>query len=351
MEIIAFDSHKWYTFVRVEDPEGKVITQGRIEHQRGQIKRHLGRFTPGSTVAVETIGNWYWIVDEIEEAGMRPALVHAFKAKKLMGKPNKTDKLDAQGLNVLQRTGTLPEVWIPPAEIRDKRDLARTRMVFSCMRTKLKNRIHSVFAKYALHDFGEVSDIFGKTNRPLLERRINELPPETRFTTRCTLKELDSVQQKIDKIEKRMAKVFKKTLEIEILMTLPGVGFLLGVVIANEMGDVGRFAGPSSFASYSGTTPRVHASGGRVRFGPLRSDVNHYLKWAFSEAANSICVNRIWYPQRHVSRLYERIRKRKGHQVAIGAVARHLAEAAYWVVKKGQPYKEPVVKAASSEKV
>jgi transposase len=299
-------------------------------------------------VAVETIGNWYWIVDEIEEAGMRPALVHAFKAKKLMGKPNKTDKLDAQGLNVLQRTGTLPEVWIPPAEIRDKRDLARTRIFFSCIRTKTKNRIHSVLAKYALHDFDGVSDIFGKRNRPRVEDRLTELPSETRFTTQCLLKQLDSVQEKVGEIERRMREVFAETPETNVLMTLPGIGFLLGVVITNETGDVNRFSSPARFASYSGTTPRVHASGGRVRFGHLRQDVNRYLKWAFIEAANAVCLNRGVYPERHVSRLYERIRKRKGHQIAIGAVARHLAESAYWVMKKKEPYKEP--RAASPKK-
>src|SRR5207245_1927359 len=68
---------------------------------------------PGE-VAVETIGNWYWIVDEIEAAGCVPKLVHARKAKLMMGEINKTDKLDARGLNRLQQAGTLPTVWIPP---------------------------------------------------------------------------------------------------------------------------------------------------------------------------------------------------------------------------------------------
>ena len=63
-------------------------------------------------MAVETIGNRYWIVDEIEAAGCLPRLEHARKAKLMMGEINKTDKLDARGLNRLQRNGTLPMVWI-----------------------------------------------------------------------------------------------------------------------------------------------------------------------------------------------------------------------------------------------
>jgi len=94
-------------------------------------------------------------------------------------------------------------------------------------------------------------------------------------------------------------------------------------------------------AGYAGTTPRVHASGGKTRFGPSRPDVNRYLKWAFVEAANAVCLTRGRTPRRHVSRLYERVARRKGHAKAIGAVARHLAEATYWMLSKGEAYREP----------
>ena len=152
MNIIAFDSHKRYTFARVENENGEHPQEFRIEHRRGNIAGFLSTQPPGSPVAIETIGNWYWIIDEIERAGMEPHLVHARKAKMMFGCINKTDKLDAKGLNILQRAGTLPTVWIPPAQVRDKRELPRTRMVFAVERTKLKNRIHSVIDKYGLQD-------------------------------------------------------------------------------------------------------------------------------------------------------------------------------------------------------
>jgi len=88
MEIIAFDSHKRYTLCSVEDAQGRVVVEERIEHERGAIWQYLQRFTPGSPVAVETIGNWYWIVEEIEQAGMEPRLVHARKAKLMVGNVN-----------------------------------------------------------------------------------------------------------------------------------------------------------------------------------------------------------------------------------------------------------------------
>ena len=100
------------------------------------------------------------MVDEIEAAGCVPKLVHARKAKLMLGMVNKTDTLDARGLNRLQRTGTLPTVWIPPGELRDQRDLPRTRMVLVRERTRLKNRIHATLAKYALTIRRRSSGIF-----------------------------------------------------------------------------------------------------------------------------------------------------------------------------------------------
>jgi len=341
MNIIAFDSHKHYTLARVEKENGQKIVEQKINHRHGNIYSFLTDFEKGTKVAVETIGNWYWIIDEIEQADMEPRLVHARKAKLMLGSINKTDKLDVRGLNLLQRTGTLPTVWIPPAEIRDKRELARTRMVFANQRTRLKNRIHSVIDKYGYQDrFEGITDIFGSRGRIILNDCVKVLPQQTAYTTRLLLVGLDTVCQRIKSIEERMKIVFKTNEDIELLMSMPGIGFILAVVISLEAGDISRFASAQKFAGYCGTVPRVHSSGDKVRYGALRTDCNHYLKWAYSEAGNSVAVNREIHSQRHVSKLYNRIRYRKGHCKAVGAVGRHLAEATYWILSKRERYIE-----------
>jgi len=340
MEYIAFDAHKHYTLASVVTHDGQLVREERIEHDRGALRGFLERCERGSPVAVETIGNWYWIVDEIEAAGCRPRLVHARKAKLMMGEINKTDKLDARGLNRLQRNGTLPTVWIPPGELRDQRDLPRTRMVFVRQRTQLKNRIHATLAKYALHEL-EVSDLFGVRGRALLRERFELLPPHTAYASQQLLRQVEGLGRQVRAFEQRIEATFKPTPAIQRLLTLPGVGLTLAVVITLEVGDVARFASAEKLAAYAGTTPRVHASGGKTRFGPSRPDVNRYLKWAFVEAANAICLHRGRAGHRHVSRLYERVARRKGHAKAIGAVARHLAEATYWMLSKQEAYREP----------
>lgn len=338
-EYIAFDSHKRYTWVEREEVETGRTLHHRLAHQPGAIRSYLAGCPAGAAVAVEATANWYWIIEEIEQAGREPRLVHPRKAKLMMGLINKTDRLDAHGLNRLQRNGTLPVVWIPPSSLRDLRELTRTRLVLTQQRTRLKNRITATLAKYGR--VLEASDPYGKGARAELQQQVESLPPQTRWVTEQLLAQLDFVQQQIGQVEERLEALVEVTPEMQGLMTLPGVGVILSSTMALEIGDIGRFASAERLASYAGTTPRVHASGGRVRFGPTRPDVNRYLKWALAEAANSVAVNHKRWPQRHVSQLYSRLRARKGHAKAVGAVARHLAEAAFYILSRQEPYRDP----------
>lgn len=349
-EFIAFDSHKRYTLMEREDIKTGKTVQLRVEHAHGAILGCLRGRQPGTPVAVEATGNWYWIVDEIELAGLQPKLVHPRKAKLMMGMINKTDKLDVHGFNRLQRNGILPTVWIPPRELRDQREITRGRMVMASHRTRLKNRIQSTLSKYGWAGT-DASDPYGKKARVQLIEGIEQLPPETSQMTAALLKQLDFVQEQIDETEKRIRRLVRDTPEMDLLRTLPGIGWILAAVVGLEIGEIGRFASAERYASYSGTTPRVHASGDKMRFGRLRPDVNRYLKWAYVEAAHSVCLQRRMIPLRHVNRLYERIRKRKGHPKAIGAVARHLAEATFHVLSRGEPYRDPVIKEGRSREV
>ena len=124
---IGCDAHKHYSVFAVLDREGVLKSQKRIEHKPGEIQRYLEKYPMGTRVALESVGNWYWIADEIEAAGCIPLLTHPAKAKVMMGNVNKTDKLDAKGLATLLRLNSLPHVWLPPGKTRDGRELPRTK--------------------------------------------------------------------------------------------------------------------------------------------------------------------------------------------------------------------------------
>jgi len=156
-------------------------------------------------------------------------------------------RLDRRLSTRLRRQGcTLPTVWIPPSDIRDKRELPRTRMVFGRERTRLKNRIHSVADKYGLQDtFGDISDIFGRKGREVLGSILGQLPSQTRYTAKLLLEQLDQTEQNIQAIEARMKELFKETEQHRLLETMPGVGFILAVVILQEVPDLSGSVVPS----------------------------------------------------------------------------------------------------------
>jgi transposase len=191
-----------------------------------------------------------------------------------------------------------------------------------------------------------VSDVFGKAGREMMGKLLKQLPAQTAWCGVMLLEELDLIEKHLGEQEKRLKELLKVTEEMKRLSSLPGVGLILCSVMALEIGQVSRFASGEHLASYAGTTPRVSSSGGKTRYGPLRGDVNRYLKWAYMEAANVVALNhRRWSKDsvrcRHVSALYERIKQRKGHAKAIGAVARHLAEASWHVLRLQQDYRPP----------
>ena len=133
----------------------------------------------------------------------------------------KTDELDADGLATLLRMGTLPAVWIPPGDLRDERELPRTRMAFSKVRTMLKNRIHSTLAKYAL-SLDTQSDIFTPKWRPQLLALLRQLPSETRRCVEQELELLDLLQAHIHRLEERILERVEITPTLQRIMSIPG---------------------------------------------------------------------------------------------------------------------------------
>lgn len=333
------DMHKSFSVFMELSEDGVFEGPTRVEHGTGDLQAHLNSLPDGTPVAIETSGRWYWMADEIEDAGCVPRLVNAQKAKAMMGHTNKTDQLDAKGLAVLQKTGTLPDVWIPPKELRDQREVLRLRMKLKQSCTRWKNRIQATLDQHGFRS--SYTDPFGVGGRKEMNEQISKLPEQTQESMHHQLSVLDEFEQSIDQLEERLDDVLEESSQREWLQTMPGVGPILSATMALEIGDVSRFPGPGNLASYAGTTPRVHQSGDNHRTGSLRKDVNQTLKWAFFEAANAVVRHAGTYSDSRLVKKYKRLKTRKNAGIATGAVARMLAESAYWVLTKEEPYKEP----------
>ena len=270
-----------------------------------------------------------------------PALLtNPAKAKLMMGHVNKTDKLDANGLGDLLRLGSLPSVWLPPAALRDQRELPRTRMALAALRTSLKNRIHSMLAKYGISSPEAERRSSPAQAEPGSRQPCPELPPETR---RCLSPRSSSARlpAACRSLSWRIASDCAIALDPHHAAAEepsrrrghPGHRHRAGD------GHHRSLLHARQFTSYAGlahpSTPPV----GRLATATCANQSNQYLKWAFIEAANVVVRHRhhpAW-KTKYVCQVYDQVCQRKGHSIAVGAVARHLAEAAFWILKSRQP--------------
>ena len=345
---IGCDSHQRYSVFVTMDEKGEAGVPIRVEHEKKELQKFLRTLPAGAAVAVEASGGWYWLVDALEEAGLEPHLANPLEAKKQMPGRNKTDKLDARGLATLLRVGTLPEVWIPPAGLRDLRGLMRARLALRRQASLLKNRLHAAIRRYGLRE-DAFRDLFAGKARIALSGYIDALPVNTRFATTQEWQMLDQIERHIERMEVRIREGICKLGWVRLLKTLPGVGDILGATIHLEIGDVQEI-------------PERRASGGLCRSGAdrafqrrqdtLRADFEagqSLSEMAFIEAANATVAHRDKYGEQHVGQLYQRL-KGKCHGKAATAVARHLAESSWWILKKKQEYRAPHAAAMSSSR-
>jgi transposase len=158
-QFVGCDAHKKFSVFVAVNEKGHAGEALRVAHDRKLYREFLSRLPARSAIALEASGSYSWLVDEMERAGHHPKLCNPREAKRRMGATNKTDKRDAKGLAILLGNGTLPEVWIPPGELRDQRELLRLRIFLVRLRTRVKNRIHGTLSQHNVQVPG--TDLFG----------------------------------------------------------------------------------------------------------------------------------------------------------------------------------------------
>jgi transposase len=199
-------------------------------------------------------------------------------------------------------------------------------------RTALKNRIHAT-----LLAFGHpcpVSDLFGTGGRELLARLA--LPEPWAADTTAALQLIDTLDHEITECERALRRAGADHGYVPLLMTTPGVGWVLGYTIAAEIGDIGRFATPKKLVGYTGLCPSVDQSGGHDWRGELAKNGPKYLRWALIEAATHAARHPV-YAERY-QRTKTRLGKQRGAKVARVDIARKLAEAIWWMLNTTKPF-------------
>ncbi len=292
-----------------------------------------GRHGPMTVrAAIESMNGARFVHDTLERCGWEVEVADAQKAKGIAPLACKTDRIDAWVLAELSRRELVPAIWLPGFEQRAERERARWRLFLVRKRSALKHRVHAQLLAFG-HNC-PVSDLFGRSGRELLERLA--FPDPWRDGVLAAVSMIDDLDREIAGIDSELRQLGADHRYVPLLMSAPGIAWVLGYTIAAEIGDIGRFDSPKKLCGYTGLCPRVYQSGARDRRGHLTHAGPKYLRWALMEAAMHACRHEL-YRERY-QRNKKRLGRQRGPKVAQVDIARRLAEAIWHMLTRNQPF-------------
>ena len=308
---------------------GVIEGEGMVPADEGGLARLVLELGTEVKACVETMSGAIWVKDQLETAGWSVAVANAGKVRDVAPLACKTDKVDARVLAELCRRDLVPAVWVASLEDRAISERLRRRAHLVKLRTSHRNRIFGLLTQFGLR----VS--FTRLRQPgameLLERR--GVPSVWRDSIAEHLDQIDALQQRISPIDQELAPIANSDARAKLLQTIPGVGPLISLTFASEIGEVSRFASPAKLVGYSGLAPRIIQSGDRSATGRLSKAGSRTLRWAAVEAANQA-----WRPTNPFHDHYRRLAASHGTNPAKVSVARKLLICSWHMLSRGQVF-------------
>ena len=228
------------------DAEGLRYLVGKLARHRESVR-----------AVIESMTGARFIHDTLEQLGWDVLIADAQRVKGLAPVACKTDRVDARVLAVLSHRNLVPAIWLPDPRVRREREQARFRLHLVKHKSMLKHRIHAT-----LMTFGHpcpVTDLFGLEGRKLLDRL--QIPDPWRETVDASLYLIDYLESEIAAIERELRSSGAEHPYVPLLLTVPGIGWVLAFTIAAEIGDITRFPSAKKLVGYTGLCPRVRQSG------------------------------------------------------------------------------------------
>ncbi len=330
MRSISLDVHRDFCEVAIFE-DRRVSRHPRVPARQGALVAFACSLEPTDQVGLEATGNALAIARLIEPHVARVVIANAAVTKGIGGARAKTDQLDARTLAQLLGTGFFPQVWLAeePTRLARRRMSRRAQLVRE--RTGLKNQVHAVLHRNLI-ERPPASDLFGVKGLRWLA--TVELPGDERETVSSCLRQLQFLGDELHRLDQVIAQSALEHQSIGLLLTVPGVNLITAVAFMAAVGDISRFETPTQLVSYLGLDPTVRQSGlSPARHGSISKQGSAGARWALVESA--------WVVAGAPGPLHafaERIRARRGANVATVAVARKLAVLFWHMLTKDEEY-------------
>jgi len=326
----GIDLHSNNSVVVILDEADKVVYQKKLNNDLASILGQLSIYKDKITaIAIESTFNWYWLVDGLMEAGYTVKLVNTAEVQTYSGLKHTDDKDDARWLAHLLRLKILPTGYIYPKEERAVRDLLRKRSQLVRQSTTNILSLQNILARNTAQSLSSYK--IKKLDDVQAEKLLDD--PNTTLALKCNLNVIRCLQSTIAEIETTVLQQARIRAEFKQLLTVSGIGEILGLTIMLESGDMSRFPKVGNFSSYCRCVKSERLSNGKKKGEGNRKSGNKYLAWAFIEAANFA----IRYNDK-IKAFYQKKKVKTNGIIATKAVANKLARACYHVLKDQVPF-------------
>jgi transposase len=328
---VGLDVHKHFIEVCILDARGKVLSRGQVNCQREELQ-HFAKTQLKKTdrVALEATTNTWPVVEILRPCVAAVVVSNPLKTKAIAEAKIKTDKVDALVLAQLLRCDYLPDVWQPDTATQTQRSLITHRSGLMCQRARHKNRIQCLLGRLLLTPPCKL--LWTKVGLTWLQAL--SLSPTDRLMLDSELRQLGQVERELVVVDQQFVEIARQEPRVQLLMTLPGVNYVVALGLLAALGDITRFADGDHAASYLGLAPVTRQSGAKCYHGHITKAGNSQARWLLTQSAQHVT--------RHSGPLgafFRRLAKRKNRQVAIIAVTRKLVTVAYLMLKNNEPYR------------
>ncbi len=315
-------------------------------------------------VAMESTGVYWKPLFNLLEGPLQLMLVNAHHLRKVPGR--KTDVQDAEWIAELLQHGLLRASFVPPAPIRELRDLTRQRTQLLAEKAAAANRIQKVLEDANIKLASVATDVLGQSGRDMLRaliagqtdvealadlarRRLRAKIPALRlalsgrvtehhrFMLQLHLDHIDQLERMIDRLTQRVEEQLAPFAEtLKRLQTIPGISERTAQTLAAEIGlDMTPFPSADQLVSWAGMCPGQEQSAGKRRSGRCPAG-NRWLKQALVQAGWAASRTKDSYLRAQ----YHRLARRRGKKRAVIAVGHSLLRIVYHLLKQGTTYQD-----------
>ena len=353
---VGVDLHKHQlTICALDSITGEVLHTGEYATSEEGYQNFINKMHDLEEVgeielAVETTGNAKYFKNKMEAEGFYVLVVNTNKFKVISTSTSKTDANDALTLAYYLSKEMLPKSYLCDQTSEEIRRMLKTRSILVSTIVKIKNQIHGMMLGYGVET--NSAQFQSKKKRQELINYLTEhkFSQFTVMSLKMTLDILDKTSEEIKSIEETLKETLKEDETIEILETVPGIGFIGAATIVSYVNDIKRFDGDfKKFSSYLGIVPGVHNSAGTEHYGHITKRGPQELRTAFVQVAMGV----IRQPQNtgnwKMIEDYKLMKINKGTGRAVIALTRKMARIVFVMLNTKQRFNYDLIKLSQKE--